>query len=118
MSAPLPPLPPRKGTPGRADVVAILAAFGERTPDEVPEDVDSMELAWLVHQLEQAYGGTVPESALVRMATVSTVVEELASLAEAGVFGGADADAPGPRDRSDAAGLPAGRGAGAGGGDG
>ena len=93
------PLPPRSGTPGRADVVAILAAFGERTPDDVPEDVDSMELAWLVHQLEQTYGGTVPEAALVRMTTVSAVVDELAALAEEGVFGApgstGPADAPG-----------------------
>ncbi|WP_240969979.1 hypothetical protein [Actinacidiphila epipremni] len=60
--------------------MAILAAFGERTPEEVPESVDSMELAWLVHQVEQRYGGSVPDGALVRMTTVSAVVTELAAL--------------------------------------
>lgn len=83
--------PARPAVPGRTEVVAILAAFGERAPEDVPEDIDSMELAWLVHQLEQTYGGTVPDAALVRMTTVAAVLDEVAGLAAAGVFGpGAD----------------------------
>ena len=35
----------------RGEILAILAAYGERSPEQVPEDIDSMELAWLVHQL-------------------------------------------------------------------
>ncbi|MFI0897419.1 hypothetical protein [Streptomyces sp. NPDC020983] len=73
------PQPPT--VPGRAEVLAILAAFGDRPPEEVPESVDSMELAWLVHQIESRYGGTVPDSSLVRMTTVTAVLDELAALA-------------------------------------
>ena len=47
--------------PGRDEIVAILAAFGDRPPEEVPEGIDSMELAWLVHQIEQRYGGSVDD---------------------------------------------------------
>ena len=28
----------------------MLAAFGDRPPEQVPEGIDSMELAWLGHQ--------------------------------------------------------------------
>jgi hypothetical protein len=73
------PQPP--AVPGRAEILAILAAFGDRPPEEVPESVDSMELAWLVHQVESRYGGTVPDSSLVRMTTVTAVLDELAALA-------------------------------------
>ncbi|WP_333767127.1 acyl carrier protein [Streptomyces sp. IBSBF 2435] len=66
--------------PGRAEIVAILAAFGDRPPDQVPEGIDSMELAWLVHQIEQRYGGTVDDDALVRMSTVSGVLQVLGEL--------------------------------------
>ena len=39
--------------PGRADVIAILATMGERSPDEVAEEIGSLELAWLVSQVEE-----------------------------------------------------------------
>ncbi|MGW5355917.1 hypothetical protein ACWERV_36095, partial [Streptomyces sp. NPDC004031] len=82
MPQPSPPQvpPPSPAAPGRAEILAILAAFGDRPPEEVPETVDSMELAWLVHQLESRYGATVPDSSLVRMTTVTTVLDELAAL--------------------------------------
>lgn len=81
--------------PGRDEVVAILAGFGERAPEEVPESVDSMELAWLVHQIEQRYGGSVPDGALVRMTTVTAVVAELAALGlGAGTTAGTPAGTP------------------------
>ncbi|MFG1810086.1 hypothetical protein, partial [Streptomyces sp. NPDC049040] len=88
--------------PGRAEIVAILAAFGDRPPDEVPEGIDSMELAWLVHQIELRYGGTVDDAALVRMTSVSAVVEVLTDLHDraaavasdpTGAAGGPDAGA-------------------------
>ena len=34
----------------------MLATYGDRQPDQVPEAIDSLELAWLIHQLEQRYG--------------------------------------------------------------
>jgi acyl carrier protein len=63
-------------------VLAILAAYGERMPEQVPEDIDSMELAWLVHQLDQRYGRALDadDAALARMGTVTGVVELLAEL--------------------------------------
>ena len=36
--------------------MAILASFHTRSTDDIPERIDSMELAWLVHQVEQKYG--------------------------------------------------------------
>jgi hypothetical protein len=63
----------------RADVVAMLAAFGDRRPDEVPEGIGSLEVAWLIHQVEQRYGVTLDlsDDELIRMSTVSNVVDVL-----------------------------------------
>jgi acyl carrier protein len=71
----------------REEVVAMLATYGERTPEEVPETVDSLELAWLIHQVEQRYGRPfdADDDALARMTTVSAVVRVLGELG----FGGA-----------------------------
>ena len=66
-------LPP----PGRSEVVAMLASMGERTPDQVRERIDSMELAWLVHQVEQRYGVQLDDDQLDRMTTVTAAVEVL-----------------------------------------
>ena len=44
------------GAPQRSDVVAMLATYGDRQPEQVPEAIDSLELAWLIHQIEQRYG--------------------------------------------------------------
>ena len=68
--------------PDRADILAMLAAFGDRTPDAVPEQVDSLELAWLVHQTEQRYAVRLDldDDALLRM---TTVTEALAVLRDA-----------------------------------
>ena len=41
----------------RSEVVAMLATYGDRRPEQVPEAIDSLELAWLIHQVEQRYGG-------------------------------------------------------------
>ncbi|HEU5469108.1 MAG TPA: hypothetical protein VFV67_00530 [Actinophytocola sp.] len=63
----------------REDVVAILASFHTRPVDEVPERIDSMELAWLVHQVEQRFGLRVEldDGQLGRMGTVSGAVDVL-----------------------------------------
>jgi hypothetical protein len=66
--------------PGRDEVVAMLAGFGDRTPEEVPEGIDSMELAWLVHQIEQRYDRHLDDATLARMTTVSGAVDVLAAL--------------------------------------
>ncbi|HEY3004413.1 MAG TPA: acyl carrier protein [Kribbellaceae bacterium] len=69
----MPGLPP----PGRSEVVAMLASMGERTPDQVRERIDSMELAWLVHQVEQKYGVQLDDEQLDRMTTLTDAVTVL-----------------------------------------
>ena len=66
----------------RAEVVAMLATYGERTPEQVPETVDSLELAWLVHQIEQRSGKPfdVEDEVLLRMTTVTGIVAVLREL--------------------------------------
>jgi len=63
----------------RDDVLTILAAFHTRPPEEIPERIDSMELAWLVHQVEQRYRIRLDldDGQLGRMGTVSEAVEVL-----------------------------------------
>lgn len=56
----------------------MLASMGERAPDQVRERIDSMELAWLVHQVEQRYGVQLADDQLDRMATVTDAVAVLA----------------------------------------
>ncbi|HEX2131386.1 MAG TPA: hypothetical protein VHH15_07475 [Actinophytocola sp.] len=64
---------------GRDDVVAMLASLGDRTADEVGDRVDSMQLAWLVHQVEQRYGVEIDlnDGQFARMSTVDGAVEVL-----------------------------------------
>lgn len=40
---------------GRADLVTMLAELSARPAAEVPDRVGSMELAWLVHVVEQRF---------------------------------------------------------------
>jgi acyl carrier protein len=65
----------------RSDVVAMLATYGERQPEQVPEAIDSLELAWLMHQIEQRYGALdIDDDMLARMSTVTGVVDVLKNL--------------------------------------
>ncbi|MEU1284016.1 acyl carrier protein [Kitasatospora sp. NPDC005856] len=48
--------PPPVALPDRAEVLTMLAAFGQRAVDAVPEDLGSLELTWLVAEFEQRYG--------------------------------------------------------------
>jgi acyl carrier protein len=65
----------------RSDVVDMLATYGDRQPDQVPEAIDSLELAWLIHQIEQRYGVLdVDDDMLERMSTVAGVVDVLSDL--------------------------------------
>jgi len=62
----------------RTDVVAMLASYGDRSPEAVRERIDSLELAWLVHQAEQRYAVELDltDDDLLSMSTVdkATVV--------------------------------------------
>lgn len=59
----------------------MLATYGDRQPEQVPEAIDSLELAWLIHQIEQRYGALdVDDDMLARMSTVSGAVDVLKDL--------------------------------------
>lgn len=62
--------------PGRDDVIAMLAAFGDRSADEVAEQIGSLELTWLITKVEQEYGVTLDltDEALTQMTTVTAAV--------------------------------------------
>jgi hypothetical protein len=65
----------------RSEVVAMLASYGDRHPEQVPEAIDSLELAWLIHQVEQRYGGLdIDDDAIARMSTVTGAVDVLQDL--------------------------------------
>ncbi|WP_432882176.1 phosphopantetheine-binding protein [Kribbella sp. CA-245084] len=61
--------------PGRAEILTWLAGLGPRPPDA--ERLDSMELAWLVHQVEQQYGVALDDDQLERMSTIDDAVAVL-----------------------------------------
>lgn len=61
--------------PGRAEILTWLAGLGPRPPDA--ERLDSMELAWLVHQVEQQYGVALEDDQVERMNTIDDAVAVL-----------------------------------------
>jgi len=69
------------GGPRRSDVIAMLATYGNRQPEQVTEAIDSLELAWLMHQIEQRYGRLdVDDDMFARMSTVTGVLDVLNDL--------------------------------------
>ena len=72
------------GGPGldRVDLVGMLAELSGRPADEVPERVGSMEMAWLVHGVEQRYGRRV-ELTDDQLAGIQTVSDAVAVLGAA-----------------------------------
>ena len=68
--------------PDREEVLAMLATYGNREPAAVRERIDSLDLAWLVHQVEQRYEVTLDlgDEQLARMSTVSGAVEVLGTV--------------------------------------
>jgi hypothetical protein len=64
--------------PGRDDIITWLTGLGERPAGA--ERIDSMELAWLVHQVEQRYGVELSDDQLERMTTVDDAVAVLAEV--------------------------------------
>jgi acyl carrier protein len=72
------PQPSTLPPPGRAEIVDWLAALGDRRPGDVRERIDSMELAWLVHQVEQRYELELDDDQLDRIRTIDDAVAVLA----------------------------------------
>jgi len=59
----------------------MLATYGDRQPEQVPEAIDSLELAWLIHQAEQRYGELdIDDDMIARMSTVTGAVDVLKNL--------------------------------------
>ena len=75
MSQIVPP-PAAPPPPGRAEIVDWLAGLGERPPGN--ERIDSMELAWLVHQVEQRYAVELTDDQLEQIHTIDDAVAVLA----------------------------------------
>ncbi|HUZ23605.1 MAG TPA: hypothetical protein VMV07_07555 [Streptosporangiaceae bacterium] len=69
----------QSAVPSREEVIAMLAAFGDRSPDEVAERIGSIELTWLITKVEQQYDVTLDlsDEALDQMTTVSGAVAAL-----------------------------------------
>jgi hypothetical protein len=68
--------------PGREEVVTILAKLGDRAPGDVTEQIGSLEVAWLISEVEQQYRVTLElsDEALAQMVTISGAVATLADL--------------------------------------
>jgi hypothetical protein len=66
----------QSGAPDRDEIIAMLAAFGDRAPEAVPERIGSLELTWLITGIEQQYNVTLDlsDDDLSRMTTVSGAV--------------------------------------------
>ena len=58
--------------------------MGDRAPDEVSEEIGSLELAWLVSQVETRYHTTLEldDAALAQMMTVSGAVTTIHRMLE------------------------------------
>ena len=63
----------------RDEVIELLATYGDRTPELVRERIDSLELAWLIHQVEQRHSLALDldDDSLNEMSTVDGAVTVL-----------------------------------------
>ncbi len=63
----------------RADVLAMLAELGTRGADSALERLSSMEVAWLVHRVEQRYEVELDldDEQLAQLRTISDAVRQL-----------------------------------------
>ena len=82
--------PRREPPPTRAEVIAVLAALGDRAAEDVTERIGSLELAWLVSQVEERYDTTLEltDESVRQMATVTGAVTTLGELLAAGAGDG------------------------------
>ncbi len=69
----------------RADVVQMLEALGSRGQDSTLERLSSMEVAWLVHQVEQRYDVELDldDDQLTQLRTISDAVRMLGESVQA-----------------------------------
>jgi acyl carrier protein len=70
----------------REDVLALLAGYDDRDPRDIGEELDSLELAWLVHAAEQRFAISLAndDATLLRMSNVDGAVAVLREALGAG----------------------------------
>jgi hypothetical protein len=73
------PVPGNGSGPDRAEVLAMLARYGDRSVDQVGEELGSLELTWLVDQIERRYGVLLEltDEVFAEMTTVTGAVRVL-----------------------------------------
>ncbi len=76
--------------PSRENIVAIIAAYADRPPDSVPERIDSLGVAWLLHEAEGRFGIILEpdDELLAQMSTVDGAVEALQEAQRQGTHAG------------------------------
>ncbi|MED7953837.1 acyl carrier protein [Streptomyces sp. BE20] len=81
--------------PDRAEVLEMLAAFGQRAVESVPEELGSLELTWLIAEFEQRYGiePDLDDERFEAVRTVDDAVEVFRAAVLAAAGGAADAGA-------------------------
>jgi hypothetical protein len=67
---------------GKDTVIAMLAAFGDRAPEAVDDMVGSLELTWLIAEVEQRYS-VVLDLTDEQLAGIHTVEDATSVLREA-----------------------------------
>jgi hypothetical protein len=74
----------------RADVLGMLASYGDRASGEVAEELGSLEVTWLVAQVEQRYSVLLDldDVAFATMSTVTGALDVLRAALPAGAGGG------------------------------
>ncbi|MFJ8430940.1 acyl carrier protein [Kitasatospora sp. NPDC094019] len=86
--------------PDRAEVLEMLAAFGQRAAEDVPDELGSLELTWLIAEFEQRYGiePDLDDEAFEAVRTVDDAVTVFRAAVLAAGGDGADApsDSTGP----------------------
>ncbi|HEY3869852.1 MAG TPA: acyl carrier protein [Actinocrinis sp.] len=83
------PAASERGAFGRPTVIAMLAAFGDRAPGSVDDAIGSLELTWLITEVEQRYG-VVVELTDEELAAIRTVDDAAGALR--GVLGQPDSE--------------------------
>lgn len=70
----------------RADVLQMLQSLNERATDPARERLSSMEVAWVVHQVEQRYSVELDldDDQLAKLRTIDDAVQLLGESVRAG----------------------------------
>lgn len=70
----------------RADVLQMLQSLNERATDPARERLSSMEVAWIVHQVEQRYSIELDldDDQLAKLRTIDDAVQLLGESVRAG----------------------------------